>query len=104
MVWPSGPPATELQPKAPVDIAEDLKVPVIGFYGGQDAGIPLAHVEQMRAALAAVGKPDNIHVYPPRSTASTPTIAPATIPSPPAMPGERCSTSFAITASRLKPD
>ena len=58
------PPATELQPKAPVDIAEELKVPVIGFYGGQDAGIPLAHVEQMRAALAAVGKPDNIHVYP----------------------------------------
>jgi carboxymethylenebutenolidase len=58
------PPPTELQPKTPVDIAKDLKAPVIGFYGGQDAGIPLGHVEMMRTALAAAGKPDNIHVYP----------------------------------------
>lgn len=57
-------PATELQPKSPVDIAQDLKAPVIGFYGGRDAGIPLAHVELMRGALKAAGKPDNIHVYP----------------------------------------
>lgn len=57
-------PATELQPRSPVDIANDLKAPVIGFYGGQDAGIPLAHVEQMRSALAAARQPDNIHVYP----------------------------------------
>lgn len=58
------PPVTELQPKTPVDAAPDLKAPVIGFYGGKDAGIPLAHVELMRSALAAAGKPDNIHVYP----------------------------------------
>jgi carboxymethylenebutenolidase len=58
------PPPTELQPKTPIDAAKDLRAPVIGFYGGQDAGIPLAHVEQMRAALAAAGQPDNIHVYP----------------------------------------
>lgn len=60
----AAPPPTDLQPKHPVDIANDLKAPVIGFYGGQDQGIPLAHVEQMRTALAAANKPDNIHVYP----------------------------------------
>lgn len=57
-------PASELQPKSPIDAAKDLKSPVIGFYGGQDTGIPLAHVEQMRSALAAAHQPDNIHVYP----------------------------------------
>ncbi len=57
-------PTTELQPKSPVDIAQDLKVPVIGFYGGRDTGIPLETVEQMRKALAAANRTDQIHVYP----------------------------------------
>lgn len=37
----------------PVDVAGDLKAPVLGLYGGQDRGIPLASVEAMRAALKA---------------------------------------------------
>jgi carboxymethylenebutenolidase len=53
-----------LQPKNPVDVAKDLQAPVIGLYGGKDTGIPVEMVEQMRAALAAAGKPDNIHLYP----------------------------------------
>jgi len=57
-------PTTELQPKNPVDIAKDLKAPVIGLYGGKDAGIPLDTVEQMRAALHAAHRPDEINVYP----------------------------------------
>jgi carboxymethylenebutenolidase len=57
-------PATELQPKRPVDIAKDLKAPVIGFYGGRDAGIPLEDVEQMRFRIEAEHKPSEIHVYP----------------------------------------
>jgi carboxymethylenebutenolidase len=57
-------PTTELQPKNPVDIAKDLKAPVIGLYGGKDAGIPLETVEEMRAALQAAQKPDEINVYP----------------------------------------
>jgi len=56
--------ASELQPKNPVDIAKDLKAPVIGLYGGKDAGISLDTVEQMKLALQTAGKPDNINVYP----------------------------------------
>jgi carboxymethylenebutenolidase len=49
----------------PVDIAGDLRCPVIGLYGETDQGIPLATVEQMRAALATAGKNDSeIIVYP----------------------------------------
>ena len=44
---------TELQPKYPIDVAGSLKAPVLGLYGGKDQGIPLADVDQMRAALAA---------------------------------------------------
>lgn len=37
----------------PLDIAAGLRVPVLGLYAGQDAGIPVADVEEMRAALIA---------------------------------------------------
>ena len=57
-------PRTPQWPKHPVDIAADLKAPVIGFYGGKDAGIPLDTVELMRDALKAAGKPVEIIVYP----------------------------------------
>jgi len=53
-----------LRPKNPVDIAAELKAPVIGFYGGQDAGIPLNTVEWMRTEIKAANKPAEIHVYP----------------------------------------
>jgi carboxymethylenebutenolidase len=58
-----GPPA-ELQPKNPMDLVRDLKAPVLGLYGGADAGIPNEGVERMRAALKAAGKPSEIHTYP----------------------------------------
>ena len=51
------------QPAHPVDIAATIKAPVLGLYGGQDTGIPVASVEQMRAALGASSK-SQIHVYP----------------------------------------
>ena len=44
-----------LQPAYPVELAPHLKVPVLGLYGAEDASIPVAHVEQMRAALKAAG-------------------------------------------------
>ena len=43
---------TEGNPRHPVDIAMDLKAPVLGLYGAADTGISLESVEQMRAALA----------------------------------------------------
>lgn len=58
----------EMTPKHPVDRALELKAPVLGLYGGQDQGIPLASVEQMREALGKSGNPaalaSSIHVYP----------------------------------------
>jgi carboxymethylenebutenolidase len=36
-----------------------LKAPVLGLYGGQDTGIPLDTVEQMKAALASAGAAGN---------------------------------------------
>jgi carboxymethylenebutenolidase len=55
---------TELQPKYPIEVAASLHAPVLGLYGGQDQGIPLADVETMRAALAAAKQPSQIVVFP----------------------------------------
>ena len=53
-----------MTPKNPIDYAGALKAPVIGFYGGKDAGIPLESLEKMRSALTVVGDPSQINVYP----------------------------------------
>src|SRR5687768_2716620 len=55
---------TENQPKHPVNVAADLKAPVLGLYGGKDQGIPLDTVEQMRTALKAAKVEAEIIVYP----------------------------------------
>jgi carboxymethylenebutenolidase len=38
-------------PKHPVDLAVQLKAPVLGLYGGDDAGIPVTSVNNMKEAL-----------------------------------------------------
>jgi carboxymethylenebutenolidase len=56
-----------LHPRYPIDVAATLNAPVLGLYGGQDRGIPVATVEEMRKALAAGGpasKRSQIQVYP----------------------------------------
>ena len=53
-----------LTPKHPVEIAADLKVPVLGLYGGKDDGIPVSSVEQMRQALKIGSSNSEIIVYP----------------------------------------
>jgi len=55
---------TELQPRYPIDVAAELKAPVLGLYGEKDQGIPLEDVEKMRAALAAAKQPSEIVVFP----------------------------------------
>jgi carboxymethylenebutenolidase len=40
-----------IAPVTPIDVAGDLKSPVIGFYGGRDHSIPVEQVERMRAAI-----------------------------------------------------
>ena len=42
-----------LQSAYPVDIAGQLNGPVLGLYGGADAGIPLDTVDKMKSALGA---------------------------------------------------
>ncbi|MDX2201591.1 MAG: dienelactone hydrolase family protein [Hyphomicrobiaceae bacterium] len=54
---------TASTPTQPIDVAAGLTVPVLGLYGGADAGIPVATVDEMRAALGA-GSASRIHVYP----------------------------------------
>jgi carboxymethylenebutenolidase len=56
--------SSELTPKHPIDVVKELNAPVLGLYGGADAGIPNDTVERMRAALKAAGKPSEIHSYP----------------------------------------
>lgn len=56
--------ATELQPKHPIDLAGEIKAPVLGLYGEKDTGIPVKDVEAMRAALKKADKPGEIVLYP----------------------------------------
>lgn len=57
-------PASELTPQHPLDLAGKINAPVLGLYGGADAGIPNDTVEKMNAALKEKGKPSLIHLYP----------------------------------------
>jgi len=56
--------STALTPKHPVAIAQVLRVPVLGLYGGKDTGIPLDTVEQMRDRLKGCSNNSEIVVYP----------------------------------------
>jgi carboxymethylenebutenolidase len=51
--------ASALTPKQPLDLAASLKAPVLGLYGGQDGGIPLTTINEMKDALAAAGAKGN---------------------------------------------
>ena len=57
-------PKTDNTPANPIDLVKDLKVPVLGLYGAADAGIPVAQVDELRAALKTAGKNSEIVVYP----------------------------------------
>jgi carboxymethylenebutenolidase len=43
--------------KTPFDVAGQIKAPLLGLYGGADAGIPVADQERMRDAVKAGGNP-----------------------------------------------
>jgi carboxymethylenebutenolidase len=48
----------------PIEVAAKLKVPVLGLYGGEDTGIPLDAVEQMKKELEKSKSNSQIIVYP----------------------------------------
>jgi carboxymethylenebutenolidase len=57
--------------KSAIDVASHIKAPMLGLYGGADAGIPNDSVDRMRAALVAAGNtrseivlyPDTPHAF-----------------------------------------
>ena len=58
--------ASPLTPRHPVDLAAEIKAPVLGLYGAADTGIPLDTVEKMKAALtagSAAARASEFHVY-----------------------------------------
>lgn len=57
-------PRTALQPKYPIDLASQLKCPVLGLYGGADQSIPPADVGRMMAACKTAGKTCEAKIYP----------------------------------------
>jgi len=51
--------ATVLQPRNPLDMAAQLKAPVLGLYGEADTGIPLDSIAKMKAALTKAAEQGN---------------------------------------------
>jgi len=58
-------PIPPAMPTGPLDVTDKIDRPVLGLYGGADQGIPLEHVERLRAGLKAFGhdRKSQIHVY-----------------------------------------
>jgi carboxymethylenebutenolidase len=57
-------PQNPLWPKSPMQLAPEIKAPVIGFYGEADTGIPVSQVEALKAALAENKKTAEFKIYP----------------------------------------
>jgi carboxymethylenebutenolidase len=51
-------------PKSSIDLAAEVKEPVLGLYGEEDTGIKVDQVKAMEAALKADGKTAEFHIYP----------------------------------------
>jgi carboxymethylenebutenolidase len=58
-------PIPPAMPTGPLDVTDKIDRPVLGLYGSADQGIPLDHVERLRAGLKAFGNDSKstIHVY-----------------------------------------
>jgi carboxymethylenebutenolidase len=57
-------PPNPLWPKSPLQLAPDMKAPVLGLYGGADQGISAAQIDAMKTALAANHKVAEFKIYP----------------------------------------
>jgi carboxymethylenebutenolidase len=55
---------SEAAPKSSIELAPEIKEPVLGLYGEADTGISVDQVHQMEAALKAGGKTAEFHIYP----------------------------------------
>jgi len=55
---------SDAAPKSSIDLAPQVKEPVLGLYGANDAGITVEQVQEMAAALQAAGKTAEFFIYP----------------------------------------
>ncbi|WP_428489152.1 dienelactone hydrolase family protein [Rhodopila sp.] len=55
---------TPIQPRSALDLAADIKCPLLGLYGGQDPSIPLSAVREAEAKAKAAHKTIDIVIYP----------------------------------------
>ena len=51
------------QPAVPIDLASQLRCPVLAFFGGDDPFIPPAEIERVRQALGTLGPQHEVVVY-----------------------------------------
>ncbi len=61
---PVNTPDTPIQPRSPLDLADQLKCPLLGLYGGQDASIAQADLRAARDRAHAAGHVVDLVVYP----------------------------------------
>jgi carboxymethylenebutenolidase len=52
------------KPRSPLDAMVDLRCPVLGLYGAEDALIPLSDLRQLEERLARAPHPSQVVVYP----------------------------------------
>jgi carboxymethylenebutenolidase len=55
---------SEVVPKNSIELAPEVKEPVLGLYGAEDTGIKVEQVEQMKKALADAKKTAEFKIYP----------------------------------------
>jgi carboxymethylenebutenolidase len=55
---------SDAAPKSSIELAPEIKEPVLGLYGEGDTGISVDQVHQMEAALKTGGKTAEFHIYP----------------------------------------
>jgi carboxymethylenebutenolidase len=61
---PIGGATSDIQPKTVADVADQIKCPLLGLYGGQDQAIKVDDVRAAEAKAKAAGKKVEIVVYP----------------------------------------
>lgn len=61
---PLGGTPTPIQPRTALELADQIKCPLLGLYGGKDPGIPLDLVRQAEGKAKAAHKTVDIVIYP----------------------------------------
>ena len=55
---------SEAKPKSPIDLAPELHCPYLGFFGGKDDFIPVAHAHELEQVFREQDKNAAVEIYP----------------------------------------